>query len=314
MITIGVDAHKSVHAAVALDEAGRELDSWRGPNSPQGWARLAAWAAAQAASAGVQRRWGIEGAGHYGRGLAQHLVAAGETVYDINPRWTAQERQRARRPGKSDRLDARAVALFLWREAATLPPLNAEDDTAVLAVLTTEREGALAEATRLRNQLHATLLQLDPQYKEHLPTLTTEAGIAAAEAYVGPGRTALRQAQAASVRRLAQRLRLATAQAADLERQIAARAQAGFSPLTRLKGIDLLTAGALAGILGPGQRFLSDAQVSAYAGVAPLEASSAGHVRHRLKPFCSRQHRRRSSGRICRLAGCQPRRRPVLRI
>src|ERR671925_1331805 len=128
----------------------------------------------------------------------------------------------ARRPDKSDRLDARAVALYLWREAATLPPLSAADDTTVLDLLVTERAGALAEATRLRNQLHATLLQLDPQYKEHLPALTTEAGIAAAETYVGPGRTPLQQTQAASVRRLAQRLRLATAQATDLEQQIAA--------------------------------------------------------------------------------------------
>ena len=46
--------------------------------------------------------------------------------------------------------------------------------------------------------------------------------------------------------------------------------------------LDLLTAGALAGLLGPGRRFGSEAQVSAYAGVAPLEASSAGRVRHRL--------------------------------
>ncbi len=35
-------------------------------------------------------------------------------------------------------------------------------------------------------------------------------------------------------------------------------------------------------ILGPGQRFTSEAQLAAYAGVAPLEASSAGIVRHRL--------------------------------
>jgi len=159
MMIIGVDAHKSVHAAVALDDAGREVAAWRGPNSPAGWAALAAWAAAQAASAAdAERAWGIEGAGNYGRGLAQHLVTAGETVYDINPRWTAKERQHARRPGKSDRLDARAVALVVRREAATLPPLLAEDETAVLDLLVTEREGALAEATRLRNQLHALLL------------------------------------------------------------------------------------------------------------------------------------------------------------
>jgi hypothetical protein len=46
--------------------------------------------------------------------------------------------------------------------------------------------------------------------------------------------------------------------------------------------LNLLTAGELAGILGPGQRFTSDAQLAAYAGVSPLEASSAGAVRHRL--------------------------------
>jgi transposase len=284
MITIGVDAHKTVHAAVALDEAGRAIATWRGPNSPQGWAEGAAGAAAPVAPSGAARQWGIEGAGNYGRGLAQYLVGQGETVYDINPRWTAAERQRARQPGKSDRLDARAVALVVWREAATLPPLQAEaqDETAVLDLLATAREGALAEATRLRNQLHALLLQLDPQYKAHLPALDTEAGIAAAEAYTGPGRSALPCAQAASVRRLAQRLRLATGQAADLEQQIETRAAARFSPLTHLKGINVLTAGALAGILGPGRRFSSEAQVAAYAGVAPLEASSAGQVRHRL--------------------------------
>ena len=38
----------------------------------------------------------------------------------------------------------------------------------------------------------------------------------------------------------------------------------------------------LAGVLGPGRRFINDAQLAAYAGVAPLEASSAGLVRHRL--------------------------------
>ena len=30
MITIGVDAHKQVHVALALDDAGRELGHWRG--------------------------------------------------------------------------------------------------------------------------------------------------------------------------------------------------------------------------------------------------------------------------------------------
>ena len=62
-----------------------------------------------------------------------------------------------------------------------------------------------------------------------------------------------------------------------------------FAPLTAVCGINLLSAGALAGLLGPGQRFASDAQLAAYAGVAPLEVSSAERVRHRLNRGGNRQ-------------------------
>jgi hypothetical protein len=40
MITIGIDPHKQVHVAIALDAVGREIDRWEGPNSPGGWAAL----------------------------------------------------------------------------------------------------------------------------------------------------------------------------------------------------------------------------------------------------------------------------------
>ncbi len=277
MITIGVDAHKRMHVALALDEAGREVAQWQGSNSPTAWRELSRWAVALS----EVRQWGIEGAWGYGRGLAQHLVASGETVFEINPRWTALGRRSARRPGKTDRLDARAVALLVRQEASTLPQVRAEDHTAVLDLLTTERDAAVAEATRLRNQIHALLVQLDPEYQASLPTLKSRSGLAALESYTGLDDGVLSQTRAAAVRRLAQRLRLALSQAEELAAQIK-DAASHFSPLTRLCGINLLTAGALAGVLGPGHRFQTEAQLAAYAGTAPLEASSAGLVRHRL--------------------------------
>lgn len=82
MITIGVCAHKGLHVAVAFDVAGRELRRWQGSNSHEGWTELAQWATDR----GTPRQWGIEGARNYGRGLAQHLVVAGETVYEVKPR------------------------------------------------------------------------------------------------------------------------------------------------------------------------------------------------------------------------------------
>ncbi len=278
MITIGVDAHKRVHVALALDDMGRELGHWRGQNSAAGWQDFAQWSAAL----GVEHRVGIEGAWGYGRGLAQYLVGQGTAVYEVNARWTAIGRRSARKPDKTDRLDARAVALFLHREAVGLPQVAAEDETAILNLLTTERESAIAEATRLRNQIHALLLQLDPQYQRDLPTMKSQAGLAKLRAYAAPDATSLSRERAAAVRRLTERLALALAQADALGKRIRTEATTRFAPLTKLCGVNALTAGMLAGILGPGRRFGSDAALAAYAGASPLEASSAGHVRHRL--------------------------------
>jgi transposase len=279
MITLGVDAHKQVHVAIALDGAGRETDQWRGANSPEGWEALRRWAV----SLGEERQWGIEGAWNYGRGLAQQLVTAGEIVYEVNARWTAEGRRRARRPGKTDRLDARAVALFVRQEAPQLPRVAADDVTAILDLLTSQREAAVTEATRLRNQIHALLLQIDPQYKDRLPSLETRQALAALETYQAASPAPLQQQRAAIIRQVAQRLHLALQQAAELKQQIEMSTEAaGFAPLTTIHGVGLIIAGTLAGILGPGLRFSSDAELAAYAGAAPLEASSAGLVRHRL--------------------------------
>lgn len=78
-----------------------------------------------------------------------------------------------------------------------------------------------------------------------------------------------------------------------------------------MRGIDLLTAGALAGILGPptSRRFSNEAQLAAYAGVAPLEASSAGAVRHRL----SRDGNRQLNAIVYRIAITQARWSPEAR-
>ncbi len=299
MLTIGVDAHKRVHVAVALDEAGRELGHLRITNTHASWDELHRWAS----GLGADRQWGIEGAWNYGRGLAQFLVAQGELVFEVNPRWTAEGRRRARKPGKNDRLDAHAVAKLVREEGSTLPRVAAEDETAVLDLLVTEREGMLAEATRLRNQLHQLLLQVDPDYKRQLPSLTSAAGLRAVKLDTAASATPLHQQRVAAIHRLAQRLELATEQAAALEQEICALAEVHYQPLTELKGIGLYTAGALAGILGPGRRFHSEAQLAAYAGVAPLEASSAGLVRHRL----NRGGNRRLNAILYRIALSQAR-------
>lgn len=305
MVTIGVDAHKRVHQALALDTAGTILGTWRGANTVDGWQQLLTWVA----TLPCPRQWGIEGAWQYGRGLAQFLVGHGELVFEVNSRWTAERRRSARKPGKSDRLDAHAVAKFVRDEAQSLPRVAAEDVTAVLDLLVTEREAALAEATRRRNQVHHLLLHIDPDYQSHLPSLTNMSGVRAVATYSCASANVLLQQRVAAIRRLGQRLALVLEQAATLEQEICALAAPRFLPLTRLTGVHLLTAGALAGILGPGRRFTSEGQLAAYAGVAPLEVSSASVVRHRL----NRGGNRRLNAILYRIALTQARSSPEAR-
>lgn len=276
MLIIGVDAHKRVHAAVAIDDAGREVAQWRGANTPAGWQELQDWARTLPPT----QTWGIEGAGQYGRGLAQTLVAAGDRVVEVNPRLTATMRRGSRERGKSDRLDARAVARVVRQEGEALPVVQPDDVTTILAVLVAERDGAVAEATRLRNQLHQVLLQLDPT--RTWPDLTASLTVTPLVTYAVDDPDPVVQARAAVVQRLSARLVLVLDQSAEIKHAIEALARQHVAPLLTLRGVAALTAGMLAAQLGGGQRFTSDAQLAMYAGVAPLEASSGAHVRHRL--------------------------------
>lgn len=108
-------------------------------------------------SVATQGRSASKAPGASAGALAQHLVRQHETVYEVNPRWTASTRRRARRTDKSDHLDSRAVALFVRQEAPDLPAVSEDDETVALDVLSHERDAAQTEATRLRNQIHALL-------------------------------------------------------------------------------------------------------------------------------------------------------------
>ena len=146
----------------------------RRQNDAQGWDGFAQWAN----TLGGPPQFGIEGGWGVGRGLAQHLVVQGAIVYEVNARWTAAMRQRARRTDKSDHLDARVVALFVRQEAAPdLPAIAVDDETVALDVLSNERDSALFEATRARNQMHALLANLDPHYRDIVPSMKTTAEI-----------------------------------------------------------------------------------------------------------------------------------------
>jgi len=284
VIWIGVDAHKRIHEAVAISEGG-VVGTRTIPNAPQAWAALLAWARQW-----PERIWAVEGAWYLGRGLAQHLAGQGERVHEVNGRWTAARRRGMRRPGKSDRLDAHSVAQLLREEAGTLPRVYAEEDEQASVQLWSRVQAELTkDMTRLVNRLHDLLLACDPEYAAKLPKLTTKAGIAAVLAYSAPGAGTLVREREAVIRATAAQLALLDEQDRELRRKLERASKARFSPLRQIEGIGALIACGLIAELGGPRPGFGEAQLASLGGLSPLEASSAGAVRHRLNRLGNRR-------------------------
>jgi hypothetical protein len=113
-LTVGVDTPADVHVAAALDQLGRVLATHSVATTPAGCRALVAWAS----GLGAVERFGIEGTGSYGAGLARWLRARGFAVLEVE----RPKRQNRRRRGKSDAIDAEAAARAVQAGTATAHP------------------------------------------------------------------------------------------------------------------------------------------------------------------------------------------------
>jgi transposase len=90
-------------------------------------------------------------------------------------------------------------------------------------------------------------------------------------------------------RDLVGRCRTLTRSIGELDRELRARTKTLAPRLLELAGCGALSAAKLLCEVGPIDRFPSDAQLARHAGVAPLDASSGRHQRHRLDRGGNRQ-------------------------
>ena len=155
MVTIGVDAHKHSHTAVAVDPAGRRLAERTVPATSPGHLELVRWATRFA-----ERRWAIEDCRHLSRRLSTDLLPAGETVVPVPPKLMAGARRSSRERGKSDPIDALAVARAALRE--DLPRARLDGPERDVRLLVDHRDDLVAERTRIENRLRWHLHELEP--------------------------------------------------------------------------------------------------------------------------------------------------------
>src|SRR5215213_4562918 len=159
MVTFGVDAHKRSHTVVAVDDRGTPLGQITAGATSHDHLGLLRWAA----RFGAERRWAVEDCRHLSRRLERDLLAAGERIVRVPPKLMAHSRDSARTYGKSDPIDALAVARAALREP-DLPTAHLDDGSRELRLLVDHREDLVAERTRHINRLRWHLHEIDPTW------------------------------------------------------------------------------------------------------------------------------------------------------
>ena len=284
MIVLGADMHKASHtiAAVAAT-AGELLGEKTVEVGERGFAAALGWAR----GLGSERVWALEDCRHVSGSFERFLLVHGERVVRVATRLMAGERRGGRERGKSDRIDAIAVARAALREGVDRLPLaelaGVELD---IRLLVDHRERLVRTRTALYNDLLWHLHDLWPEQTFPGSALlskkwSTRIGrrLARAEqtARVRIARDELRQ-----MRELTHTIDALEAEIAELVAQVAPQllAEPGFGPLT---------AGKLIGEIAGAQRFSTDAKLARAGGIAPIPVSSGKTNRHRLDRGGNRQ-------------------------
>ena len=110
------------------------------------------------------------------RGLERALRAAGERLVRVPPRLTAPQRRRGRVRGKSDAIDALAIARAAWQEPSLDGPRAGDEVLRELKLLVDHRDNRVDERRRCQQRLRWHLHELDPHLTVPLGALDRTSG------------------------------------------------------------------------------------------------------------------------------------------
>jgi transposase len=244
---------------------------------------LRVWARGQ----GNERVWAIEDCRDVSGALERFLIAHEETVVRVAPKLTVRERGAARERGKSDVIDAVAIARAALREGLEkLPAARLAGPELDVRLLVDHRERLVRQRTALSNDLRWHVHDLWPETVIP-PRALTAAG--------WQTRLAARLARAEQTARVRiardelRRVRELTRTINDLHAELAALVTRLAPRLPAERGCGVLTAAKLLGEIADVTRYATDAKLARSAGSAPIPASSGHTQRHRLDHGGNRQ-------------------------
>jgi transposase len=284
MIVIGTDTHKQTHTCGAVFAGtGQVAGELTAPARKAGFAELLDWGRRLE----KERIWALEDCRHVSGSFERFLVASGERVVRVPPKLMGQSRRGERTAGKSDPIDALAVARAALREGPeTLPAAHLDEAALELKLLLDHREDLVRARSEDQQRLRWHLHDLWPDFE--LP-----AGCLDRIVWLDRvSRKLSRAKQGARVRisrELVRAIRDRTRGASELEREIGAMVGIQAPRLLELPGCGTLTAAKLLAETAGVARFASDAKLARLAGVAPIPASSGARTRLRLHRGGNRQ-------------------------
>lgn len=279
MVVLGTDAHKRSHTMVATDEAGAQLGSIRVQASSEGHLRAVRWA-----SQWENRKWAIEDCRHISRRLETDLLAAGELVVRVPPKMMAGARRSARTRGKSDPIDALAVAHAALREP-DLPVAALDGPAREVKLLVDYRESLVRERTAIQNRLRWRLHELDPEYDPPVASLDRHCVLDQVDQLLEVHQSVV----AELARREVNRIREITREANQLENKITQMVAQIAPSLLELPGCGGLTAAKLVGEAADITRFRNRDAYAMFAGTAPIPVWTGNNQKFRLNRGGNRQ-------------------------
>ena len=272
-VIIGVDPHKASHTAAAIDDNEQVLGELRVRSAAGQVELLVGWAESFG-----DRTWAVEGAGGVGYLLAQQLVAAGESVVDVQPKLAARVRLLASgNTNKNDPNDARCVAIAALR-SPTPKVVVAEDHAAVMKVWAKRHRDLGRHRTRMACRLHAVLCELVPGGVAG----EISAGQAAQLLDTVDPRGAIETARHELALEFVEDLARIDAQMRATKKRITAVVTASETTTVEIFGVGPIVAATVIGDVGDISRFATRDSFAAYNGTAPIEVSSGPRKIYRL--------------------------------
>jgi len=280
MVILGIDAHKRSHTVVAVDDVGRKLGERTIGTTTADHLAILTWAE----QFGAERLWAVEDCRHLSRRLERDLLGAGERIVRVPPKMMAQVRDSARSYGKSDPIDALAVARAALREP-DLPTAHLDGPAREVRLLAGHRDDLVAERTRVINRLRWHLHELDPAWEPPARSMWRPKNLTS----IIERLTGLDGLVARLAHTHVERCRELTMQIRELDRELEPLVTRLAPTLLALCGCATLTAAKIIGETAGIQRFRSRHAFARHNGTAPVPVWSSNRHRHRLSRTGNRQ-------------------------